>query len=275
MNCRRVESLLETHVDGELPPEQTLEVEAHLDGCRRCGEHAQLLSALKASTRRALHPEGEVSGAFLARVHTALAAEEHEQRAEEPVQPWFGPWRSTLPGLAMAAAVLLWLGLRGGEPEESSGLRTAQRLDVVSASLGMEGALDRLIDYHSSPPLPQVTEPQLLPALEPNVGVRVQAPRLEAYGATWEGASLVPLDKHQAAYMRYRMPGHRVTVYVYDPRKVPVHHPLEKRVIGSQPIYVGQWRGYSVAARENRGVGYAMAADLEAPELTQLISSIH
>jgi hypothetical protein len=30
-----------------------------------------------------------------------------------------------------------------------------------------------------------------------------------------------------------------------------------------------------VAAKENRGIGYAMAADLDAKALTQLITSIH
>lgn len=274
MNCRRFESLLETHVDGELPPEQTLEVEAHLDACERCTEQARLLHALKGSMRRSVQRDMDVSADFLSRVQTAIAEEELRQRVEYRPRPWYGGWRSSLPALGMAAGVLVWFGLRGvGSAPPSAGAPIEP--EVTSASLGMEGALDRLIHYHSSPPQPQVTEPGLLPALEPNVGVRVQAPHLEAYGATWEGASLVPLDKHQAAYMRYRMPGHRVTVYVYDPRKVPVHHPLERRVVGTEPIYVGQWRGYSVAARENRGVGYAMAADLDAQELTQLISAIH
>ncbi len=274
MNCRRIESLLETHVDGELSPGQTLDVEAHLDHCSHCAEQASFMVAMKGSTRRVVQEDADISGAFLARLESAMLAEEDRRAEREDSQPWYGPWRSMLPALAMAAGVLLWFVVRGDGSEAP--VRSASGAgEVATAQIGFEGALDRLIDYHSSPPLPQVTEARLLPTFEPNVGVRIRAPQLDQYGATWEGASLVPVEQHQAAYMRYRMPGHRVTVYVYDPRKVAVHRRLERRLVGNSPIYVGEWRGYSVAARENSGVGYAMTADLDAQAITQLISSIH
>lgn len=138
----------------------------------------------------------------------------------------------------------------------------------------LDPALDRLIDYHTSPPQPQVTEARLLPAFEPTVGVRLRLPSLAR--AKWQGANLVPVVNHQAASLRYQMPGRRqVTVWVFDPRKVSLREPLNKHVVEGNPIYVGEWRGYSVAAKENRGIGYAMAADLDAKALTQLITSIH
>ncbi len=273
MNCRQVEPLLETHVDGELSPGQTLEVDAHLDRCGRCAEQVSFINAMKGSTRRALLNQADPSAAFFVRVEAAMLAEEDRQAAREDSRPWYTPWRSMLPALAMAAGVMLWFAVRGDGSEARS--TSVHGPSVATAQMGLEGALDRLIDYHSSPPLPQVTEANLLPTFEPNVGVRIRAPQLDQYGATWVGASLVPVEQHQAAYLRYRMPGHRVTVYVYDPRKVAVHRRLEKRVIDNASIYVGQWRGYSVAARENSGVGYAMAADLDAQAITQLISSIH
>src|SRR5690606_22548976 len=127
---------------------------------------------------------------------------------------------------------------------------------------------------HTSPPQPQVTEARLLPAFEPTVGVRLRLPSLAR--AKWQGANLVPVVNHQAASLRYQMPGRRqVTVWVFDPRKVSLREPLSKHVVEGNPIYVGEWRGYSVAAKENRGIGYAMAADLDAKSLTQLITSIH
>jgi anti-sigma factor RsiW len=51
-NCRQIEHLLETFIDGELALEQTLEVEGHLDGCERCGEQVALLGALRGGARR-------------------------------------------------------------------------------------------------------------------------------------------------------------------------------------------------------------------------------
>ncbi len=275
MNCRRVEALLETFADGELDPTQTLDVETHIEQCESCTEQLLLVHSMKASIERAVRADVQVSDAFMTRVRDAMQAEEQRQaEKEEVIRPRFGGWRSALPALGMAAGVVFWFGMQQRASHVPAPAQEAG--SVMTAQMGMDGALDRLIDYHSSPPEPQVTEPNLLPTFEPNVGVRIQVPQLDAYGAKWEGASLVPVVNQQAASLRYKMPGHRVTVYVFDSRKVPIHKRLEKRLVGGgSPIYVGQWRGYSVAARDNRGVGYAMAADLDDTEITRLISSIH
>jgi hypothetical protein len=162
--------------------------------------------------------------------------------------------------------------------EQQPALSVGSRNDaaMVTADLSVEQALDRLIDNHSAPPQPQVTQPELLPMLEPNVGVRVSLPsELSRFGAQWEGAGLVAVRDHQAASLRYRMPGHRVTVYVYDPRKVPVHRSLQQRLILNDPIYMGDWRGYKVAAKQHQGVGYAMATDLDDAQIAELIAAIH
>jgi hypothetical protein len=37
------------------------------------------------------------------------------------------------------------------------------------------------------------------------------------------------------------------------------------------PVYVGRLRGYSIAAAEERGVGYALASDLNDDESAQLM----
>ena len=103
----------------------------------------------------------------------------------------------------------------------------------------------------------------------------MHAPSLDKFGAHWEGASLVSVRNHQAASLRYRMPGRRVTVYVYDPRKVSVHGSLPERLVGNAPVYVGEWRGYTVAAKENHGIGYAMASDLDDDTTAELLTEIH
>ena len=49
---------------------------------------------------------------------------------------------------------------------------------------------------------------------------------------------------------------------------------LEPRVVRNQPVYVGSRRGYSIAAREQRGLGYAVATDLDDRESAELVASI-
>ena len=67
-----------------------------------------------------------------------------------------------------------------------------------------------------------------------------------------------------------------MTVYVYDPSKVPVHRSLQRRLILNEPIYPGKWRGYTVAAKQNQGVGYAVATDMDDDsQIAELVTAIH
>jgi anti-sigma factor RsiW len=120
-----------------------------------------------------------------------------------------------------------------------------------------------------------VTEPSLIERFEPRVGVPVRLPSLQAYGARWEGGSVVPVRNRHAASFRYRLDGHRVTLYVYDASHLPLRVRLEPRVVHNAPVFVGTRRGYSIAAVERRGVGYAVATDLEQKESAELVASIH
>jgi anti-sigma factor RsiW len=284
MDCRHAQSLLETFVDGELSPEQTLSVEAHLDQCAECREQVRFNEAVKLSTKRAVR-ETEVSESFLARLHEAVLQEaqllEKKQRGEERYAAFplvanlnervrTVSTRALLP-VAVAAALFLWLK-DTHEPRTPTKATLATSID---GSAGIDQALDRLIDVHSAPPPAQVTNQELLPTLERDVGVRVHAPQLDKFGASWEGANLIAVRNSQAASLRYRMPGRHFTVYVYDPRKVPVHQSLTRRMVHERPVYVGEWRGYTVAAKENAGIGYAMASDLDDVKTAELLTEIH
>lgn len=300
MECKQVQSLLETFVDGELNPQQTLAIEEHLaTGCEPCVERFRFASAVKASTQHAVRQDVQIDDSFRQRLTAAIAAEEKREQTGSGSVISLTPsrWRA-ISGIAAAAALLLvwvgsqqWTGQSGHLPEQAA----TSSASVMNPSLGIEHALDRLIDHHSSPPQPQVTQPELLPALEPNVGVRVHLPSsLARFGARWEGAALVPVSNHQAASLRYRIParrvlprsteypmvssaiGHRVTVYVYDPSKVPVHQSLQRQLVRDEPIYLGKWRGYTVAAKQNRGVGYAVATDIDDDSrIAELVTAIH
>jgi hypothetical protein len=50
---------------------------------------------------------------------------------------------------------------------------------------------------------------------------------------------------------------------------------LEPRVVHDVPIHVGAHRGNSIAAREQHGVGYAVATDLTGDESAELVAAIH
>lgn len=351
--CHSVRSLMEAFVDGELSPEQTLEMEAHVEHCPRCQANADFQRVLSSSIRELVHaeppredagtrrsdasrdestPGDTLSGErqsevnsdaskgvdaefvaeavlsdeqatntvaispFMLRLEQAIDAEiEREAGATQggSHNAWVGrsTWVGRITVFAAAASATLWFGVRTFGPEvmaRASGRSNApaQARDHEAGITGMpvqddevmtlEGALDRLIDYHSSPPRPQVTSADLLPELEPDVGVRMQLPKLDAsYGARWEGASLVPVRNQRAASFRYQLPKNKVTLYVFNASRLRVQ---DSRILireSPQPVYFGQWRGYNVAAKENRGVGYALATDMDGPAVARMINDVH
>lgn len=320
--CHNVRSLMEAFVDGELSPDQTLEMEAHVEDCQRCQASADFLRTLSTSVKSVVHSDataesndsatravnsdqwfrtglaveastlsGNVPTSFMIRLEHAIEAE-IEREATAVDQTSRGTWIGRITVFAAAASATLWFGVRTFGPEASSltsaregvpvQARTRNNSGVSGVPLHedevstLEGALDRLIDYHSAPPEPDVTSADLLPRLEPDVGVRMQLPKLDAYGARWEGASLVPVRNNQrAASFRYQLPKNRVTLYVFNASRLRVQDSPHFQRETPQPVYFGQWRGYNVAAKETRGVGYALATDMEGPAVARMINDIH
>jgi hypothetical protein len=46
---------------------------------------------------------------------------------------------------------------------------------------------------------------------------------------------------------------------------------LQQRLVRERPVYVGQRGGYSIAAAERSGIGYALATDLNDVESANLV----
>lgn len=279
MSCERLRGLWDTFLDGELPSRQMLELQVHLDGCAACSELLASSQAIRSTARRVIYEDAPVTEEFRQRLSQALVAEakqEREQQGRARMQHLFerAPQLGLGAALAAAAALLLWFGLGGSKPTPHPELE--ERAVATNELLGPQELLDLFIDYHTAPPAPEVTEPKLVPELERDVGVRVPFPSLAAYGAEWQGGSLVPVPRTKpAAYLRYRTrDAHRVTVYVYNASRIPLHASLERRVFREEPVYERSWRGYSIAAQLRQGVGYAVATDLDGTRSAELVNAI-
>lgn len=269
MTCRSVVPLLEPFVDGELQPEKVVEVEQHLEECSRCVERVRLGRAVRISLRRAVRPSSEPSAAFRARLVSAMqATHERERMLEEQVaRTRMLSWRTILPVAAAAAMTLFWSARPGQLPTHTaSGHIESANVDQL---------IEELIDHHVKG-RPEVTSLSLLPSLEQEVGVPVQPPILTQYGGRWEGASVVPMNNQRAASLRYKVAGHPVTLYMYDSSRFQqLENRLQRRLVGDAPVYVGARRGYTIGATEHRGVGYALATDLNEPETAELVAALH
>jgi hypothetical protein len=235
------------------------------------------------STRRAVRAAVEPSPDFQARLLRALAAEreaaesaEREREERERGKPL--SWRFIVPMAAAAGFTLVWAANRNDlNSERPVNAASALPHEAASVTASVDRLVEELVEHHASPPAPEVTEPSLIGNLEPEVGVPVHLPSLKHYGARWEGASVVPVravpKTLQAASLRYRLGGHRVTLYVYDSSRFPLRATLEPRVVRNMPVYVGNRRGYSIAAVEKRGQGWAVATDLSDRESAELAAA--
>ncbi|HEX2872331.1 MAG TPA: anti-sigma factor [Polyangiaceae bacterium] len=276
-SCRHFVPLLEPFRDGELSPSEVVEVETHLVECERCSERLQLGEAVRVSLKQVVRDAAPVTESFEERIRLALTAErEREERRDAPgeAQIRMLSWRSIVPIAAAAAVVMVYAASANNHTTDVASSRATMYQSSSPASI--EQLLEDLVSNHERSSGPQFTEQGLLPQLEPEVGVPVRLPNFKQYGARWEGVSVVPVSNQRAASLRYRIAGHKLTVYVYDAARLPVRGTLQQRVVRDEPVYVGSRHGVSIAATErSNGVGYAVATDLNKDESAELVASIY
>jgi hypothetical protein len=181
-------------------------------------------------------------------------------------------WNTIVP-LATAAAVAL-VFTASKEREHRRASVPVPSTAAAAADMNVDQLLDDLVDRHIEPVAPAVVEPTELVRFEPEVGVPVKLPSLQQYGARWEGGRVVPVRNQRAASLRFHVAGHRMTLYVYNSERFPLKTKLEARVVKNEPVYVGWKRGYSIAATDHHGVGYAIASDLDDQENAEIVASL-
>ncbi|MBI5535000.1 MAG: zf-HC2 domain-containing protein [Deltaproteobacteria bacterium] len=274
-NCREVLRCIDTFVDGELEPSEMLAMQEHVEGCEECSERVRFQRSMRASVRNVVQ-SARVSDLMRARVAHALAeqrvlAVRESEPVEAPAQVTSEPprmlsWRVVGP-LAAAAVLSLVLGSLANKTQ----VPQASSSPVGSASLmTLDAFLEEVVDQHAHPLPPETTNPSEVARFDQFVGVPVRPLTFNRFQGTLLGARMVPIRQSRAAMLQYVLTnGHRVSVYVYNPRAVRmVASPrMQERKNDNGPMYVGLMHGYSVAVTDRRGIGYALASDLDEQEI--------
>ncbi|XXT18005.1 zf-HC2 domain-containing protein [Sorangium sp. So ce429] len=277
-SCAQFEYALSAYVDGELDPDHAVDLESHLVQCPPCFEQVKLLRSLRASLRRAKLPE--CPNALRARIAASIAHEHARGAAREAAQAFEARPRLMHKGyaaaLAVAAGVVFMVGVtrqRAAAPDAPK--ETAKVEADAARAESVEILLDDLVTQHAQPLPPETTNPEDLPRFDPFVGVPVRRPEFQSMPVNFMGARVHTMRDRRAALLQYVVRGnHRVTVYLFNSRAVPVQKAqpiLQPRVVRERPVYVGKINGYSVVAAERSGVGYALASDLGDDLSTQLV----
>ena len=290
-DCMRFSAWVAPYVDGELDACHAVEMEAHVVGCATCAERVALIRAMRASLKRTA--ARRAPEALCARMRATI--EQESLRAAEPRRAE-GELRSDRPrsdrgeqklirlryavGLAAAAGVVFAMSMsrylqpRHAGPSALASEALPGEADTASTTMSIDGLLEELIALHARPFPPDTTDPEQLARFDPLLGVQVRRPAFKPLGASFNGARVHPVsDRGALLQVQYTVPdGKRITMYVFNPRVLPVQATrLEPRVVRHRPMLVGRLRGYSVAALEQSGVGYAFASDLDTDESTKMV----
>jgi anti-sigma factor RsiW len=305
--CKPMGLLLGAHLDGQLDPLKTLEVEDHVAACEVCRERLALDRALRGSLKKAVkaaapddvrarmlavmagetarrteRPSGsmvvEATAATTGDRESALDATAERASFAGGRPSMLRHWRTLLPMASAAALVMAW-GAAGKQPVVN-GLPDT----MVPAGLS-DDLLRDFVAQHSRPVPPEQQDPKQVRQFERYVGVpvhvRQQITQNGGGSARFVGGRLVPVHGgERAAMLQYEMQQpnggvQRVTLFVYDPRKVQIggSH-LAPRAVGTAEVRVGQTDGYSVAVTQRGGVGYAMASDLDPESSADLVAAV-
>lgn len=295
--CCRFDRWLTAYVDEELDAVHALEVEEHLGSCSPCNELVSSLRATRGSLQRAC--KLPCPSSLRERIQRSVEAERLYDQAhrkdsleasvrsegeEEPasqlepgasVRPAaegsLGKLRFVVP-LAAAATFALVFGATRLKEFEVQPVATTERSSSapVEAAASLDNLVEDLVAQHMHPPPPETTDPEGLRRFDQWVGVKVRPPKFDAEDITWTGGRLI---HPRAAALQYMVRDRqRLTLYVFDPRKVMMQTGrLAPRRIEAGMVYVGHVRGYTVAASEREGVGYALASDLSDDESARLL----
>jgi anti-sigma factor RsiW len=264
--CKAIGLLVGAHLDGQLDPVKTLEVEEHLAACESCHERIALDRAIRTSLKKTVKTAAPDD--VKARMLAAMAGE--AARDEQRKEPSKGRgalrhWRTMLP-LASAAALALAWGAASNQPVANV------TSDVMRAGFGNDDLLRDFVNAHSRAYPPESTDTKQLSRY---VGVPVRAPKIQ--NAKFVGSRLYTVHGGEAAAMlQYELrDGQRLTFFVYNPHSVRVAAPnLAPRAVGTASVRVGRIDGYSVVLTQHDGIDYAVASDLDPEQSAKIVAVV-
>lgn len=277
--CARYNLSLDAYVDSELDADHAADVRTHVVDCRDCGEQVEMLRAIRASvqrtSQRATCPDllRAKLCATMTRERSSAPRDGRDARDSDALGPKINRLKYAV-GVAAAAGVVFAMGMSRYSSQERA-MASAAATD--SAVLSFEGMLNDLVANHANPLPPETRNPDDLDKWDPYVGVPVRRPEFKPFDGNFSGARMLGNADRRSAMLQYTVRGgHRVTIYVFNPRNMPLQQAtaLAPRVVRQRPVLVGKMRGYSVAAMEESGVGYALANDGDEDETTKLVAAI-
>jgi len=272
MTCSDVDMLVHPYLDGELVAEERVLVERHVVGCPHCrelvGHETTFREHLRARLRLRPQAQHEVVAAPALRRRVLDALDRADKAGEGPALPWaktlkmwFAP---ALGALATAAAIVVFF---------SSGPNAGRISGLAGTPLVEEAIAGHMKNL---PPEVRGTDDEIRSWMRGKVAIPVRPPFIHAIQLSSSprlvGARLSHLASRDAGQIFYWVGASQMTVYVFDPSGWEFSAPA-RRVIDGRVVYVAERAGYTVALYRDRGIGYAVATDLDEATLLRLLEA--
>jgi len=244
LRCAGIQRFVDTYLDGEFAERERGELEAHLNECESCRAKVQRHAEFKRQFKEAA-PREQAPAALRNRVLRSIRKEQQPQRT-------WRRWASRAMPVAAAGGLIATF--------------------LVSRVNCSPVATDVIAKHQRNLPVEITGRPdQVQHWYDGKLDFSVRVPSFGSQVAL-RGGRLANIRDRQAAYLVYDVHGNKLSVFIFDPGELPMDAP-RKQVIGNRDVYFDEERGYNVALFRDRGVGYAIASDLDSDQMYKLVSS--
>jgi mycothiol system anti-sigma-R factor len=246
LRCAGISRFVDTYLDGEFAETDRAEFEGHLGECEMCRGKVRVQAEWKQAIKAAA-PREQAPAALRNRVARSIA------RESKPMLSWRA-W--AVRAMPAAAAVGLLATFMISKVQWSPVAADIVAKHAKMTPLEVSGGNDQVRKWYAD-----------------KVDFPVRVPQLcRQQQCSLRGARLSSIADKPAAYLVYDVNGDKVSVFIFDATDLPIET-RRRQVIGNREVYFDQEHGYNVALFRDRGVGYAIASDLDQDQMMKMVSS--
>ncbi len=253
MTCREVLRDLETYLDGELPVRETLEVAEHLASCASCAAREEQARAARAHLRLTA-PRPEIPPALRERIAAALDRADRMALRASPLAGRRPFWLATVAAAAAAVLLAVWIGRPTGPAPLALEL-VAQHMSVAR--------LPEPVEFASS------DAGAVAGWFQGRAPYRVSVPDYSRTGIRLLGGRVTDLSDRRAAFIVYEKNRRTISLFTFPHYDGGGFARATAVTRDGRTFYTQEVRGYQVLLWQERGMAYALVADLGWDELFQ------
>ena len=247
LRCAGISRFVDTYLDGEFAETDRAEFESHLGECEACRGKVRVQAEWKTAIKAAA-PREPAPAALRNRVARSIA------RESKPMLSWRAWAVRAMPAAAAVGLLATFMISKvQWSPVAADVVAKHQRSNLP---FDVSGGPDQIKKWYAD-----------------KVDFPVRPPQLCRQAAcSLRGARMSSVADKPAAYLIYDVNGDKVSVFVFDASDLPIET-RKKTVIDNREVYFDQEHGYNVALFRDRGVGYAIASDMDQDQMVKLVSS--